>query len=184
MLHLSLCLPNSTIGTATRSTNSTFGTENEAMQIELNHIVLYVYNDIVWSLACIHWIPIVSQSSEPPAHLLLLICQSKYLGILKNNLAFTGLSTNRAKSWQQKKSCKDNFSALGMFQNSNVQWQDKHNILYNKQFGFRQGYGTNMALIEFVNNISLAFEEKKNCSGSIFRFSKSLRFNWSWYSYS
>ena len=55
-----------------------------------------------------------------------------------------------------------------------IAFLDKHNILYSKQFGFRQGYGTNMALIEFVNNISLAFEEKKIVLGLFLDLSKAF----------
>ena len=39
---LTLCLPSSTIGTATHLPNSTFGTDNGAMQNELNQIVLHL----------------------------------------------------------------------------------------------------------------------------------------------
>ena len=55
-----------------------------------------------------------------------------------------------------------------------IAFLDKHNISYSKQFGFRQGYGTNMALIEFVNNISLAFEEKKIVLGLFLDLSKAF----------
>ena len=51
---------------------------------------------------------------------------------------------------------------------------DKNKILYNKQFGFRQGYGTDMALLEFVNNISLAFEDKKIVLGLFLDLSKAF----------
>ena len=35
---------------------------------------------------------------------------------------------------------------------------DKYDILYNKQFGFRSGHSTYMALLEFINNLNTAFE--------------------------
>ena len=44
------------------------------------------------------WIPIVSYTGEIPALSLLLIFQVGYLGVHKNNLAFTGISTKWAKS--------------------------------------------------------------------------------------
>ena len=40
---LTLCLPSLTIGTAARSPTSTFGTENVAMQNELNPIVFHLW---------------------------------------------------------------------------------------------------------------------------------------------
>ena len=42
-----------------------------------------------------------------------------------------------------------------------ISFLEKNKILYQRQFGFRQGYSTFMALLEFVNNATLAFEEKK-----------------------
>ena len=55
-----------------------------------------------------------------------------------------------------------------------IQFLDKNNILYSKQFGFRKGYSTDMALIEFVNNISLAFEDKKIILGLFLDLSKAF----------
>ena len=37
---------------------------------------------------------------------------------------------------------------------------EKHNILHNKQFGFRKGYSTTHALIELTDKIAKAFEKK------------------------
>ena len=78
---------------------STFGTDNKATQTELNPIVLHLCTQ--WHClelsVTIHWIPIVSCSGEHPAHSLLLVFQFRFLGILKNNLAFSGFSTKWAK---------------------------------------------------------------------------------------
>ena len=87
-----LCSPSSTIGTAAHSPTSTFGTDNRAMQNDLNPIVLHLctqWHCLELSIN-IHWIPIVGYSGELPALSLLLIFQLRYLWILKNNLAFTG----------------------------------------------------------------------------------------------
>ena len=89
---LTLCSPRSTIGTATPLPNSTIGTDNRAIQNELNPIVLHLCTQ--WHClelsVNIHWIPIVSYWGELPALSLLLIFKLRYLGILKNNLAFAG----------------------------------------------------------------------------------------------
>ena len=82
------------------SPTSPFGTDNGAMQNELNPIVLHLWTqwhrlELSVSIPCI---PIVSYSGELPALSLLLIFQLGYLGILKNNMAFTGSSTKRVKS--------------------------------------------------------------------------------------
>ena len=37
---------------------------------------------------------------------------------------------------------------------------NKYNILYNRQFGFRSGHSTALALLEFIDNINNAFESK------------------------
>ena len=92
---LTLCSPSSKIGTATPSPNSIFGTDNRATQTELNPIVLHLCTQ--WYClelnVTIHWIPIVSYSGELPVLSLLLVFQLRYLGIHKNNLAFSGFST-------------------------------------------------------------------------------------------
>ena len=64
-----------------------FGTDNGAMENELNPIVLHVCTQChcLEPSVNIHWIPIVSYSGELPALSLLLIFQWEYLGILKNN---------------------------------------------------------------------------------------------------
>ena len=43
----------------------------------------------------------------------------------------------------------------------------KHDILYSKQFGFREGFSSYMALLDFTNNIAEAFE-KKMCTIGLF----------------
>ena len=43
----------------------------------------------------------------------------------------------------------------------------KSNILYDKQFGFRQKHSTAMALLKTVDQISEAMDNKKNYSWSI-----------------
>ena len=88
------------IGTSAHLPTSNFGTDNGAMQIELNPIVLHLWTQwhcLELSVSMCR-IPIVSYTGELPALSLLLIFQSGYLGILKNNMAFTGFSTKQAKS--------------------------------------------------------------------------------------
>ena len=93
---LTLCSPSSTIGTAACSPSSTFGTDNGAMQNELLH--LWTQWHCLELSVNIHWVPIVSYSGELPALSLILIFQLGYLGLLKNNMAFTGFSTKWVKS--------------------------------------------------------------------------------------
>ena len=98
---LTLCWPSSMIGTSTCSPNSTFGTDKGTMQNELNPIVLYLWTQLhcLELSVNIQGIPIASYSGELPALSLLLIFHLGELGILKNNMAFTGFSTKRAKSY-------------------------------------------------------------------------------------
>ena len=82
---LTLCSPSSMIGTTACQPTSTFGTDNGAIQNELNPIiVLHLWTQ--WHClelsANIHWIPIVNYSGELPALSLLLIFQLGNLGIL------------------------------------------------------------------------------------------------------
>ena len=55
-----------------------------------------------------------------------------------------------------------------------ISYLEKNKILYQRQFGFRQGYSTFMSLLEFVNNATLAFEGKKHCNWTVFRTIKSI----------
>ena len=82
--------------------NSAFDTNTcaRAMHNELNYIVLHLGSQ--WHYperrVNIRWIPIVSDTGELPALSSLLIFQLRYLGVLRNNLAFTAFSPQRAKS--------------------------------------------------------------------------------------
>ena len=51
---------------------------------------------------------------------------------------------------------------------------DKHNILYNKQFGFRKGYSTTHALIDFTDKLAKAFEKKESVLGLFLDLSKAF----------
>ena len=50
----------------------------------------------------------------------------------------------------------------------------KNNILYQRQFGFRQGFSTYMALLEFTNKISQAFENREFLVGVFLDLSKAF----------
>ena len=93
-MSLTLCSPSSTFGTTARSQDLTFGTNTGAMQNELNPIESHLWTQ--WHClelsVNIPWILIVSYTGELPAFSLLLIFKSGYLGVLSNNLAFTGFS--------------------------------------------------------------------------------------------
>ena len=99
---LTLCSPSSTIGTSAGLPSSTFGTDTGATQNELNPIVLHLWTQCLCLensvLQTFTESPIVSYTGELPTLSLLLIFQLGYLGVLTNNLAFTGFSTKRAKS--------------------------------------------------------------------------------------
>ena len=51
---------------------------------------------------------------------------------------------------------------------------NKNNILHNKRFGFRHGFGTNLALVEFMNHITTEFEGKKIAFGLFLDLSKAF----------
>ena len=51
---------------------------------------------------------------------------------------------------------------------------DKHNILCNKQFGFRAGHSTHHALLDFLMNISKAIENKEMIIGLFLDFKKAF----------
>ena len=50
----------------------------------------------------------------------------------------------------------------------------ENNILYSKQFGFRGGYSSYMALLDFTNNIAEAFENKMFIIGLFLDLSKAF----------
>ena len=95
--------PDSTFGTSARSPDSTSGTNTVAMHTELNIIVLHFMDTMtVWSL--------LQTFAESPLSFTILhrwtFCPFVFyfsvwihLGVLKNNLAFAGFSTQQAKSW-------------------------------------------------------------------------------------
>ena len=70
------------------------------MHTELNHIIvhLWIQSHCLELIVNIGIIPVVNYTGEFPALSLLLISQVGYLGFLKNNMAFTGFSTQGAKS--------------------------------------------------------------------------------------
>ena len=55
-----------------------------------------------------------------------------------------------------------------------IDYIDKNNILFSKQFGFRQKYSTSMALIEFMNYVSRAIESKLVSIGIFLDLSKAF----------
>ena len=55
-----------------------------------------------------------------------------------------------------------------------ISFIQKNNILYRKQFGFRKGHSTSHALIDFINKLTTAFEDKLTVVGIIWDLSKRL----------
>lgn len=55
-----------------------------------------------------------------------------------------------------------------------ISFLDKNNILYKRQFGFRKGYSTYMALIEFTNKIAEVFEKGEVLLGIFLDLSKAF----------
>ena len=55
-----------------------------------------------------------------------------------------------------------------------IDYIDKNNILFSKQFRFRQKYSTSMALIEFMNYVSCAIESKLVSIGMFLDLSKAF----------
>ena len=51
---------------------------------------------------------------------------------------------------------------------------NQHQILYNYQFGFREKYGTDLALIKIIDKISQAFQQKEYVIGVFLDFSKAF----------
>ena len=43
--------------------------------------------------------------------------------------------------------------------NKLIQFLDQYNVLYQNQFGFRQGHSTHLALITFVDNITKSLDD-------------------------
>ena len=102
---LTLCSPSLTFGTSAPPPpplpDSTFGTNTVAMHTELNPIVLHLWTQwhcLEHNSVNIRGISMVIYPGELPALSVLLIFQLGYLGVLKNNLAFMGFNTQRAKS--------------------------------------------------------------------------------------
>ena len=55
-----------------------------------------------------------------------------------------------------------------------VGFLDKHNILYEQQYGFRQNYSTELALIELSDRIAQAIDKKKFMIGIFVDLSKTF----------
>jgi hypothetical protein len=55
-----------------------------------------------------------------------------------------------------------------------IDFINKHNLLYEYQFGFRKKYSTNMALIALVDRVSSALDNGKNVIGLFLDFSKAF----------
>ena len=51
---------------------------------------------------------------------------------------------------------------------------NKHNLLSENQFGFRENYSTHMALINVIDQISKSMDEKQFCSGLFLDLSKAF----------
>lgn len=51
---------------------------------------------------------------------------------------------------------------------------NKHNLLYQYQFGFRNGYGTNLALITLIDKVACALEDGRFVLGVFLDFSKAF----------
>ena len=49
-----------------------------------------------------------------------------------------------------------------------------HNLLYNNQFGFRRNHSTYMALIQLVNNITSAMDNRESTAGVFLDLSKAF----------
>ena len=58
--------------------------------------------------------------------------------------------------------------------NQLINFIEKHNILYNYQFGFRKGYSTEYAILETVENLKTAIDENKITCGIFLDFSKAF----------
>jgi len=55
-----------------------------------------------------------------------------------------------------------------------VAFLDKHSVFYEHQYGFRQKYSTSMAMIQLVNQISTAIDNKETCAGIFLDLSKAF----------
>ena len=55
-----------------------------------------------------------------------------------------------------------------------ISFIDEHNILYKYQFGFRQGHGTDLALITLIDKISREVDEGNNVLGVFLDFTKAF----------
>ena len=51
---------------------------------------------------------------------------------------------------------------------------EKHNILFNYQFGFRKGYSTEYAILETIENLKTAIDENRITCGIFLDFSKAF----------
>ena len=55
-----------------------------------------------------------------------------------------------------------------------ISFIQKHNILYRRQFGFRKGFSTSHAIIDFVDKLAKAFEDKLIVVGIFLDLSKAF----------
>ena len=91
-----------------------------------------------------------NKTSKPRPILIKLCSYKKKIEIMKvkRNLKRTGLSVHEDLTSR-------------IVYNKLIHFVDKHNILYSKQFGFRKGYSTNHALIDFTDKLAKALSKKK-----------------------
>ena len=55
-----------------------------------------------------------------------------------------------------------------------VSFLDKHNVLFEKQFGFRSNHSTDHAILSIVDKIQKAIEERNYSCGIFLDFSKAF----------
>ena len=62
-----------------------------------------------------------------------------------------------------------------IYNHINYKYLTNHNLLYNNQFGSRRNHSSSMALIQLVNNIASAMDNRESTAGvSLFRVSKAF----------
>ena len=61
-----------------------------------------------------------------------------------------------------------------MFYSRIYKYLTNHNLLYNNQFGFRRNHSTSMVLIQLVNNIASAMDNRESAAGVSLELSKAF----------